>query len=86
MVTIKDKANDVWGWYDLNHKGYVKYEDGTVEKIHSRHIVFTSGKYVGKLLSDVSDVWYLNYIKKRGVDTGDWFLENCAKLRLLELK
>lgn len=86
MIAIKDKSEEVWGWYDINQKGMIRYEDGTTKKITSKDVIFTSGKYAGTLLSDLSDVWYLNFMKKQAVDNSDWFMEQCAKLRLLEIR
>ena len=85
MVTIKDKPNDVWGWVCTEQKGMVCYEDGDQHKITSSDIIFDHGKNKGQLLSEVSDFRYLNWMKQQGVDKDDWFLKNCAMLRLLEL-
>lgn len=85
MVVIKDKDGEVWGWYSPTEKGVVCYEDGDCHKITTNDVIFDRGQHEGKLLSEISDFRYLNYMKKQGGDNGDYFLENCAKLRLLEL-
>ena len=85
MITLKDKPGDVWGWLDLKEAGTIRYEDGTTKKIETSDILFNHGQNDGKLLSEVSDFKYLNWMKKQGVDKDDWFLKNCAMLRLLEL-
>lgn len=70
---------------DPDNKGMIRYEDGTTKRIETCDVLFNHGQYNGKLLSEVSDFKYLNWMKKQGVDKNDYFLENCAKLRLLEL-
>jgi len=85
MITLKDKDNGAWGGMDLERNGWILYEDGTTKKIETSDVIFDHGQHAGKLLSEVSDFRYLNWMKKQGVDKKDYFLENCAKLRLLEL-
>lgn len=85
MVTIKEKAGGVWGWLSPTDKGTVCYEDGDRHKITTSDVVFDRGQHEGKLLSEVSDFRYLKWMEKVGVDSEDYFVRNCAKLRLLEL-
>ena len=64
---------------------WVCFENGERERIRSGHIVFTHGKYAGQLLSEMDDRWYLEFMHRRGVDTGDHFMVKCAEVRLQEL-
>lgn len=86
MITIKDKSDDNWCALGFDDNSHVYCEDGTKEPFTTSHVLFTRGKYEGELLSNVSDVWYLNFMQKQGVDNEDWFMQECAKMRLLEIK
>jgi hypothetical protein len=85
MITIVDKENGAWGGMDLTRNGYIIYDDGTSKKIETKDVIFDHGQFSGELLSEVSDYRFLKWMEKRGVDNGDYFLKNCAMLRLLEL-
>lgn len=86
MIAIKDKPNDNWGWPCVKGvKDWVCFENGERELLATHHVVITRGKYAGTSLSDLDDVWYLNFMKDKGVDNDEGFMVKCAKLRLSEL-
>ena len=85
MVGIIDKPDDNWGWVSLADDSWVCFENGEREKLTTKHVLIERGKYAGTRLLDLDDAWYLNFMKKQGVENGDVFLLKCANLRLLEL-
>lgn len=79
MITTVDR-NDCWFWSD----GDMIYgEDGTRREVKTSDIVFTTGKYVGSKLSEVTDSWYLKFIRDKNKD--DYFIKKMFTLRLGEL-
>lgn len=80
MITTVDK-NETWFWSD----GDTIYgEDGSRRPILTSDIVFTAGKYQGRLLSEITDSWYLKFIKDKNKD--DYFIKVMFDKRLGELK
>ena len=76
-------TGDVWSWYEQRGGGhYICYEDGTSEKLQTKHVVFERGKYEGDKLSDVLDKGYLQWLSKLD---DDWFVPKMALIRLKEL-
>ena len=80
MITTVDK-DDCWFWSD----GDSLYgEDGSRRPLKTSDIIFVAGKYAGRLLSEVTDSWYLKFIKDKNKD--DYFIKAMFDKRLGEIK
>lgn len=80
MITTVD-ANDCWFWSD----GDMLYgENGTRREVKTSDIMVVAGKYAGSLLSEVSDSWYLKFIRDKNPD--DYFIKKMFDKRIEELK
>lgn len=82
-MTVQDKG-EIWGWVgpDID---YVRWEDGSVEELATHLVLIDWGRESGKLLSELDDIGYLNWMLKDAVDKGNVWQEKCVRLRLLEL-
>jgi hypothetical protein len=82
-MTVKDKG-DVWGWVgpDLDH---VRWEDGSVAELATDLVEMDWGREKGKLLSELTDVGYLNWMLKDAGEKGNAWQEKCVRLRLEEI-
>jgi uncharacterized protein (DUF3820 family) len=74
-----------WYYLKTGDDDHVYYEDGRVENIAPRHFEVTFGKYAGRTLAEINDVWYLNFLMKMAVEKKDWWMKRCVTLRLKEL-
>jgi hypothetical protein len=57
------------------------FEDGTCRLLTASDYHLTFGKYSGQTLDEVSDEWYLGFLKKIAAEKGDWFLSRCLALK-----
>ena len=57
------------------------FEDGTHRPLRPSDYHLTFGKYSGQTLAEVSDEWYLSFLKKVGTENKDWFLLRCLELK-----
>lgn len=83
MLYLLDKGDN---WSTLSpDMTYIHYEDGTTEPLTPAHLMVEFGKCKGQKLSEISDIWYLNFLKKMAVDKGLLFAVSCVSIRILEL-
>ena len=79
MITTIDEK-DSWFWSD----GESLYNDkGLRRPVQTSDIIFTHGKYAGSRLDEVSDTWYLKFIREKNPD--DYFIKTLFTKRLGEL-
>jgi hypothetical protein len=77
-------GRDDWAHIDWE-KNEVWFEESDVRRpLSCSDIVFTRGKYAGSKLSEVSDSWYLTFIRDK--NSNDYFIKTTFEKRLLELK
>lgn len=57
------------------------FEDGSYRLLEASDYHLTFGKYSGQNLDEVTDEWYLGFLKKIAVEKGDWFLSKCLSLK-----
>ena len=86
MITTVDRGkNDRdWATIDWENDEIVYDESGMRKKIDMSDFIFTAGKYKGHLLSEVSDSWYLKFIKEKNPD--DHLISIMFGRRLKELQ
>lgn len=80
MITTIDD-NETWFWSDAE---MLYGEDGTRRPVKTSDIVFTHGKYKDSRLDEVTDSWYLKFIRDKNTD--DYFIMTLLNLRLSELE
>lgn len=80
MITTIDEE-DCWFWCDGD---FIYNEKGLRREVKTSDIIFTHGKYVGSRLDEVSDSWYLKFIKEKNKD--DYFISKLFEKRLGELQ
>ena len=80
MITTIDEG-DCWFWSDGD---MIYNEKGLRREVHTSDIIFTAGKYKGSRLDEVSDSWYLKFIKEKNAD--DYFIKKLFEKRLGELQ
>ena len=80
MITTID-GGDFWSWSDAHT---LWKEDGTKRPLLCSDIVFTAGKYKDSRLDEISDSWYLKFIKEKNSD--DYFIKTVFEMRLKELE
>jgi hypothetical protein len=87
MLYLKDDPNDPDNWStpspDLK---FIKFEDGTTRELKTSDLELQIGKHKGQALSEISDNWYLNFLKKLSTEKDDKFLAHCVDMRLNELR
>lgn len=85
MITIFDGplGKDDWAVIDWDTEEIVYDESGGRIPFSTREVVFTHGKYDGYKLSEVSDSWYLKFIRDKNADDG--FIQLAFNKRLGEL-
>lgn len=86
MITIVDgpQGKNDWANYNWDTNEIWFEESNTRKQLTMADIVFTHGKYVGYKLSEVTDTWYLKFIKEKNPD--DYFISVMFGRRLEELK
>lgn len=77
--------SDSWYHLELGDDDNVYFDDGRIDGIAPRHFLFSFGKYAGRTLAEVNDVWYLNFLMKMAVEKKDWWLQKCVTMRAKEL-
>lgn len=83
MIYLKDNGDD---WATVSHDlSEILFESGERRELRSSDLELTAGKYKGQLLSEISDIWYLNFLKKISTEKKDIFLAKCVEMRLNEL-
>lgn len=86
MIDIVDGpgGRDDWGLIDWDTDEVYWDETGGRRPLSCSDIVFTRGKYANSLLSEISDTWYLKFIRDKNPD--DYFITYAFDKRLKELK
>jgi len=84
MLYLLDNGDD-WSTISSDFTT-IRYESGATKPLTPSDVSVEIGKYKDSILSDISDVWYLNFIKKISVEKSDIFAQHCVNMRLLELK
>lgn len=83
MIYLKDNGDD---WATVSSDlGTICFESGTTRPFRTSDVELTVGKYKGTTLAEISDVWYLNFLKKLSTEKKDIFLAKCVDMRLNEL-
>lgn len=72
-----------WGIIDWDTEEITYDESGGRIPFSTKQVIFTRGKYAGSLLSEVSDSWYLKFIKDKNPD--DYLINYTFGKRLGEL-
>jgi len=83
MISTIDRGDD-WATIDFETEETVYDESGERRPFKTSDIIFTRGKYEGSLLSEVSDSWYLKFIREKNPD--DYFIRFAFNTRLSELE
>lgn len=83
MINTIDRGND-WATIDWDKDEIVYDESGERVPLTCSQVIFTHGKYQGYKLSEVTDTWYLKFIKEKNPD--DYFISLMFGRRLEELK
>lgn len=79
MITTIDNGA-FWSWSDAQT---IWFENGVKRQIETSDVIFTHGKFDGYKLSEVTDTWYLRFIKEKNSD--DYFIKTLFEKRLGEL-
>lgn len=84
---LKDKntTEDNFSWLCISSNDTICYEDGTTKPLTTDQIVVTFGKYNGQLLSEISDIGYLQWLVKSATEKGDLWQVLVTNLRINEL-
>lgn len=83
MIYLKDNGDD---WSTLSSDlSTIEFESGVSRPLTSADIEMTAGEYKGQTLSEISDIWYLNFLKKISTEKKDIFLARCVEMRLNEM-
>lgn len=86
MLTLLDGplGKDDWATIDWDTEEIVYDESGGRIPFSTRQVLFTRGKYEGQLLGEVTDTWYLKFIRDKNLD--DYLITFTFNKRLGELK
>lgn len=83
-VTDGPKGKNDWSHIDWE-KEEIWFEESDIRRpLTCDDIKFTHGKYAGYKLSEVSDTWYLEFIKNKNLD--DYLIKLTFEKRLGELQ
>lgn len=83
MLTTKNTTTDNWSWVDKDWN--ICFEDGTRRPLQFNDVVFDAGKYKGKLLSEVEDRGYLEWVLNEAENSENVFVIHCVQQRLEDL-
>lgn len=72
-----------WALIDWDTDEIYYDESGGRIPFSTKQVIFTRGKYEGSLLSEISDTWYLKFIRDKNQD--DYLISYCFGKRLGEL-
>lgn len=86
MLYLLDHPDNPDNWSTLSEDlQTIHYEDGTTTPLTPAHLLLEMGKYKGYKLSEIDDVWYLNFLKKLSTEKKFDFVTYCLNIRLLEV-
>jgi hypothetical protein len=83
MISLIDKGDD-WATIDWDTEEIVYDESGKRKPFSTADVIFERGKYAGNKLNEVSDTWYLKFIRDKNAD--DYFITFAFNKRLGELE
>lgn len=78
---LRDKSKDNWSQFTDPTMTTIRYDDGTTKPFTLSDVEMTFGKYAGKLLTEIDDRSYLEWLAK----SDNEFMSMMAQRRLLEL-
>jgi hypothetical protein len=86
MIDVLDGPGGVDDWAHIDwEKETIWYEESdTTKKLTTKDFIFKRGKYAQSLLSEITDTWYLKFIRDKNPD--DYLIEFMFNKRLGELK
>lgn len=72
MINIIDGplGKDDWALIDWDTEEIVYDESGGRKPFSTKEVMLTRGKYEGSLLSEVTDTWYLKFIRDKNLEDG----------------
>ena len=73
--------NEPWWFMWPPDEDNMYCEDGRKRPLQASDYHLTFGKYSGLNIAEVTDEWYLSFLKKMADEKGDWFLSKCLSLR-----
>lgn len=85
-MRLVDKPDDNWSGFCDDSMKMLCYDDGSTKLFTTNDIEITFGKYAGRLLGEVGDSGYLEWLLDKSLKDGDVFQEFYIKMRLKELQ